>query len=1012
MAAVSPGTSAPLRLLPDTPIPPDGLGVLLDLALEATAATGAALVLPVGDRLRVCATRGANAPAADAAMPLEGTVAGEAWYRARLVIGAEPPPRGRQGGLWQDDRTIEVMAAPVTLAERPMAVFLLYHRHLGHFRRADATTLTRVAAVAAGLWSTTGDVPVAAAVTRVPGAADSTPPAPGASTRLSQYADRIRSVAEVSVSLHRAQHPAEAMLQAVDMLRRVLGVGTVRVAQVDEAWQEIRFPVDRRGERVEDGGLRPLGRGILEQVWRTGRTVFFPERALDEIHALGLAVDTRPRCFAAAPFRTRGTISGVVTIEDEARDHAFEGEDVHILEIVALQLGVTLENLDSLEEERRQRVVAEWLRQLARLATEETARPGDVLELATDAAFQGVGGSAALVSGLAGDGERVVLARRGSLPAGLAQPVALGGTVDAWMREEQGAVFVSANLSEDPRLGPELRTLAGTVALAAVPIWSENRVIAVLQLSRPSGASFTIGEVERLAQIADHAGAGYQTAAASQALRTSEERYRRLFSAATDAIFTLDRAGVILSFNESAERLWHVPAHTAVGRRWDEVLPFEAPAIVAEELGRALAGESRVFEAGIWRPEGERSVVALTISPLVEDGDVTAVLGIVRDVTDQRRVQAQLFQAEKMSAIGHLVGGMAHEVNNPLASILVNMEMLVAETRDPALLETLQAIKVEADRAAQIVRNLLTYIRRQGTERAVVDLRDAVRGALVLWGSHRPDRQIETQVDLPGDPVWVWGSTGNLQQVIMNLLTNAEQALLGHGGQGRVWVRLTVAGSVGTLVVEDDGPGIPAESLHRVFDPFYTTRPEGKGAGLGLSVSAGLVADHQGKLTATERPGGGARLVVELPLHAADAARPTDPERPLAPPPGLPAIPRGRILVVDDEADIRRSISRFLLRTGWAVDLADSGTEALRLLGEHQFDVVLCDLRMPGMSGHELFRHLQATRSPAVERLVFMTGDVLSPEASRFLEAAGRPVLSKPFALRDLTEALAQVVPG
>lgn len=1012
MATVSPRTSAPLRLLPDTPIPPNGLGVLLDLALEATAATGAALVVPEGDRLRVCATRGANAPAADVMISLEGTVAGEAWYRARLVIGAEPPPRGRQAGLWQDERTIEVMAAPVTLAERPMAVLLLYHRHLGHFRRADATTLTRVAAVAAGLWNSAGAAPAEVEAPRVPGAAESTPSAPGSGVRLSQYADRIRSVAEVSVSLHRSQHPADAMHQAAEMLRRVLGVGTVRVAQVDEAWQEIRFPVDRRGEWVEDGGLRPLGRGILEQVWRTGRTVYFPERALDEIHALGLAVDTRPRCFAAAPFRTRGTISGVVTIEDEARDHAFEGEDVHILEIVALQLGVTLENLESLEEERRQRVIAEWLRQLARKATDETARPADVLELATEAAFQGVGGSAALVSGLGPDGERVVLARRGSLPAGLAQPVALGGTVDAWMREEQGAVFVSANLSEDPRLVPELRTLAGTVALVAVPIWSENRVIAVLQLSRPMGASFTIGEVERLAQIADHAGAGYQTAAASQALRTSEERYRRLFSAATDAIFTLDRAGVILSFNESAERLWHIPARTAVGRRWGEALPFEAPAAVAEELGRALAGESRVLEAAIWRPEGERSVVALTISPLVEGGDVTAVLGIARDVTDQRRVQAQLIQAEKMSAIGHLVGGMAHEVNNPLASILVNMELLVAETRDPALLETLQAIKVEADRAAQIVRNLLTYIRGQGTERAVVDLRDAVRGALVLWGSHRPGRQVEVHVDLPGDPVLVRGSLGNLQQVIMNLLTNAEQAITGRGGPGNIWVRLTVAGRIGTIVVEDDGPGIPAESLHRVFDPFFTTRPEGKGAGLGLSVSAGLVADHEGELTATARPGGGARLVLDLPLHQADAARPASPERPLAPPAAPPAIPRGRILLVDDEADIRRSISRFLLRTGWAVDVADSGTEALRLVDEHQFDVVLCDLRMPGMSGHEFFRQLQAARSPAVERLIFMTGDVLSPEASRFLQEAGRPVLSKPFALRDLMEVMARVVPG
>jgi two-component system NtrC family sensor kinase len=1303
MAVVSSGTSAPLRLLSEAPIPPDGLGVLLDLALEATAATGAALFLPEGEQLRSCATRGANAPAADVALPLEGTIAGEAWYRARLVIGAEPPPRGRQTGLWQDDRTIDVMAAPVIVAERPAAVFVLYHRHLGHFRRADATTLTRLAAVAAGLWGNAGAAPrmpdsrtrqesraaaratliaaarlteaealgelvrtasalfdnasvrlslldggelvcvagtgrfsrhagrripsdsgfeglalegvqgvltsesapeagaangaewarsliavplrrvdqvlgvltvadehpgqfaeadrdvllrfamhATAALTEVrltqagerqledrrtasqvaavlataddtPGlrravvreaaralaadgaellevvqqhlartashgdhAALGTPPLPGgklrcghllqagelghcctlrdeqgyllatllgqvpgyagmlillrreqpftpldqellrriaevvepalvtrlSNVRVSRHADRIQSVAEVSASLHQSRHPADAMLQAAEMLRRVLGIGTVRVAQVDEAWQEIRFPVDRRGDRVEDGGLRPLGRGIVEEVWRTGRTVYFPAAAADEITALGLSADTRPRCFAAAPFRTRGTISGVVTIEDETRDHAFEGEDVRILEIVAQQLGVTLENLDSLEEERRQRVIAEWLRQMARTATDEATRPIRLLELAADAAFEGVGGTAALVRGLSGDGERLVMASRGPLPDGLMQPVALGGTVEGWMREEQGAVFVSANLAEDPRLRPELRRLAGNLALAAVPVWRENRLVAVLQLSRPSGASFSVGEVERLAQIADHAGMGYQTAAAGQALRKSEERYRRLLSAATDSIFTFDRAGSILSFNEAAERLWHVRAGTAVGQRWDEVLPFEEPATVAGELGRALAGESRMFEAAIWRPDGGRSLVALTLTPLLEDGEVTTILGIVRDLTDQRRVRGELLQAEKLSAIAQLVGGMAHEVNNPLASILINMEMLVAEAHDPAQLETLQAIKREADRAAQIVRNLLTYIRGQTSERAVIDLRDAVRGALVLWGNHLPSRQIQVHVELPEHPVLVWGNTGNLQQVMMHLMANAEYAIQAHRGRGNIWVRLTVADGAASILVEDDGPGIPTEARHRVFDPFYTTRPEGEGSGLGLSVSAGLVRDHQGKLTVAERPGGGARFSVELPLHQGLDPVPVEPVRHPVLPTTLPPAHRGRILVVDDEADIRRSVSRFLTRTGWEVELAESGAEAISRLREHQFDVVLCDLRMPGMSGHEFFRHLQQSRSPALERLIFMTGDVLSPEASSFLHHAGRPVLSKPFALRDLVEVLAQVVPG
>jgi PAS domain S-box-containing protein len=1300
MSTLSAASAGATLVSPPAPVTADSLGVLLDLALEATAATGAALVVPEGDRLRVQEARGANSPGPEEQLNLDGTVAGEAWYRARLVVGAEAPPRGRQAGLWQEDRTIDVMAVPVLLAGQPVAVLVLYHRHLGHFGRGDATTLTRLAAVAAGLWASPvapeppplsrtslevyaaarmalvaagrleeneawnevvrtaaalletpsarvslleGDELVCHAVTgrfaadlgrrrlrdhgfegvaleamegvlasewsaetasagsawirsmisvplrrleqvigvltvaaeepgrfsetdresllrfaihataallevrllaeserhlaegrlatQVAGAlavvedtpglrraivselrlaleADGArlseevqhhlavtavdgdlpvllgPPQPGTrllcghelepgeashrcvlpgtegfllsaqlgqvtahpgclqlvrrshpflpheeellrrlteiaelallsrltNVRVSQYADRIRSVAEVSASLHQSLRPADAMSQAAEVLRRALGVGTVRVGLVDDVWQEIAFPVHRRGGETRDGIRRPLARGLLEEVWRTGRTYFFPVNAVEEVAAMGLSLDTTPRCFAAVPLRLRGTIAGVVAIEDETHDNAFEAEDVRILEIVAQQLGVTLENLESLEEERRQRITAEWLRQMARTATDPEAKPLQVFEFAADAAFQGIGGLAATVGLVAGEGTRVIVASRGQLPRRLTEPLPTSGSVIGWMLEEQGAVFISANLAEDPRLDPEVRERAGAIALAAVPIWCENRIIAVLKLARQAGASFAMADVERLAQIADHAGAGYQTAKAGEALRKSEERYRRLFSAATDAILTLDRQGVVTSFNAAAERVWLVRAASVVGGRWESSLAFEGAEGVAEHVRRALAGESRAFEVTVRRGDGERAVIAMTISPLVEDGQVTTVLAIARDVTDARRVQSQLLQAEKMSAIGQLVGGMAHEINNPLASILVNMELLLGEARDPSQLETLHAIKVETDRAAQIVRNLLTYVRGQGSERAVIDLREAIRGAIALRRNQLLNQQIDVHVDLPVEPVVVLGNTVNLQQVMMNLLVNAEHAIHGHRARGNLWIRMALQGGLALITVDDDGPGIPPELATRIFDPFYTTKPEGEGTGLGLSVSAGIVADHQGKISVAARPGGGARFLLELPLHQGGPVEERhEPARPA--PSATQPTKRGRILLVDDEPDIRRSISKLLTRSGWQVQLAESGEEGLRCLAEGEFEVVLCDLRMPGMSGHEFYRRLESEHSPAVERLIFMTGDVLSPEASRFLQEAGRPVLSKPFALKDLTEVLAQVVP-
>jgi two-component system NtrC family sensor kinase len=831
-----------------------------------------------------------------------------------------------------------------------------------------------------------------------------------ATVRVSRYADRIRSVAELSGALHQSLRPADAMSQAGELLRRALGVSTVRIALVDEARQQLVFPVDRRGEESRDGASRPIRHGVLEEVWRSGRTLFFPEQAMSEIETLGFELDAAPYALAVAPLRSRGAVVGAIAVEQELEDSPLEPEDVRILDVVAQQLGVTLDNLASLEEERCQRITAEWLRQMARRATEPEARPIEILELAVEAAVQGIGGQSAVVRTLAGGGTEQAVSLRGTIPLGPSDPRPLSGTIVEWIIEEQGSVFISADLARDPRLDEAVGAAYGELAAAAAPIWSESRVVGVLELFRVPGSTFTVAEVERLVLIADHAGAGYQTAKSAEALRQSEERYRRLISTATDAIFTLDQRGVITSFNEAAERLWDVRGRKAVGQAWQEVLPFETPDRVGDAVRSALAGASATLETASRRADGERATLQMTISPLVEEGETTAVLAIVRDVTDQRRTQAQLFQAEKMSAIGQLVGGMAHEINNPLASILVNMELLLAESTDPAQLETLQAVKAETDRAAQIVRNLLTYLRGQGSERALIDLRDAVQGAVALRKNQLANQQIEVLVDLPAEPVPVWGNKVNLQQVLMNLLINAEQAIRSAGGRGKVWIRLTATDQEASLTVDDDGPGIPPDSLTRIFDPFYTTKPEGEGTGLGLSVSAGIVSDHGGTIYARERPGGGARFLIGLPAARTEAGAGPGGSGGMDPPPRQAL--RGNVLVIDDEQGIRRSLAKFLTRLGWHVDLADSGEEGLRLLLEGSHQAVICDLRMPGMSGHEFYRALQASRSAMIERLVFMTGDVLSPEVKRFLAEAGRPVLSKPFTLEDLMDAMGKVLPA
>ncbi|MGH7703724.1 MAG: ATP-binding protein, partial [Gemmatimonadales bacterium] len=514
-------------------------------------------------------------------------------------------------------------------------------------------------------------------------------------------------------------------------------------------------------------------------------------------------------------------------------------------------------------------------------------------------------------------------------------------------------------------------SVLGTITVAdEVPgRFSEHDRAALLRYGLHAAAALTGARLGR--EEARRSEENRQAAVATEALRRSEERHRSLIANAVEAIFTLDRRGVITSANEATARLWQLGPGRAVDEHWRTIPLFAQVDEAERQIERTFAGESRAFETEVAQRDGQRRLLAVSFSPILEDGRPAAVLGIARDITDWRRVQAQLLQVEKMAAIGQLVGGMAHEINNPLFSISVNLDLLIDEARTPEQLEALRAAKSEAQRATTIVRSLLMYLRGQGSERTMVDLREIVRGVTALRRYQLLNQQIELSSDAGSLAVPVRGNTVNLQQVLMNLIANAEHAIRHGPGHGHIWIRVVPLGDRVRLTVEDDGPGVPPELLTRVFDPFFTTKPEGEGTGLGLSVSAGIVADHLGRLSAEPRPGGGACFIMELPLST--STLPTPPRVTPAEGTEAPGVGKKRILVVDDEPSIRRSVAKLLSREGWEVQLAESGDEGLQRVAVLEFDAVLCDLRMPGMSGHEFFRQLQVLGSPLEHRLVFMT---------------------------------------
>jgi len=502
-----------------------------------------------------------------------------------------------------------------------------------------------------------------------------------------------------------------------------------------------------------------------------------------------------------------------------------------------------------------------------------------------------------------------------------------------------------------------------------------------------------VGTVATLRDITEEKGA-------QDALARSEARYRNLFESASDAIVTLDANGRFTTFNHAAENISGYPRQELVGQWFAPLLPDDELPKALMHFQKALAGETGLFETTFIRKDGEYRTIQVTYSTPQKDEEV---LCVIRDVTDQKMLQEQLIQSEKMSAIGQLVSGVAHELNNPLAGISAFAQLLLTEKRFPPDQRTAaEMIYAEARRASRIVQNLLTFARQHKPERTPTGVNQVLDDTLELRGYELRVRGIEVTRDYDEQIPETMADAHQLQQVFLNLVTNAEQAMEKSPRESqRLIVRTRRTGAVIRIEVEDTGPGIPPNLLERIFNPFFTTKPTGSGTGLGLSISLGIVREHEGRIWAENAPQGGARFIVEVPIVTHRASSEAQAMLPL-PPQG----DRLQILVVDDEASVRVSLQRYLAGRGHEVETTSSGREALGRLREGKFDAVIVDMRMPDISGEELYRDLRTTDPDHADRIIFTTGQLVDDEVRTFLASTGRPCVPKPFEFAAFDQAL------
>jgi two-component system NtrC family sensor kinase len=578
---------------------------------------------------------------------------------------------------------------------------------------------------------------------------------------------------------------------------------------------------------------------------------------------------------------------------------------------------------------------------------------------------------------------------------------------------DKRVIAVEDILRDAPRDIGLMESLGWRSAIFA-PLLTKERAIGVLVCSDVSRErKFTEEEILRAEALAHQAAIALENAELFQVVSRSQREWETTFDAMQDCVSVHDTTGKVIRANVAlARRLKTIP-QKVIGRYCSEIYdPEGSPVKMCRHTGSLKSEAIIVEELTLPVMEG---VFQISVSPWYDKNNrLAGSIHVAKDISNEKQLQQQLIQSEKLSAIGELISGIAHELNNPLTGVMGYSQLLqLRKDLDDRAKDSLLKINNLALRCQKIVQNLLSFARKQKPERTLSDINEILENTVELRSYELLVNNIELTRELDRHLPKTIADAHQLQQVFLNILTNAEQAMLEAHGKGHLTIRTRTDPNNARLIVEviDDGPGIAENYLTRIFDPFFTTKEVGKGTGLGLSLSYGMIKEHGGNIYARSNPGAGATFVIELPLitHLRHESR----RAPQLTPSALQfekLVHGKRILVVDDEKYILDFFVEIFRTLPLQIDTAGNGRAAMKKMQVGEYDLIVSDFKMPQMSGRDLFNWIKENRPHLASRIIFVTGDTVSADTRSFFEDNNSRFLAKPFKIEEVKEVIQQTL--
>lgn len=562
------------------------------------------------------------------------------------------------------------------------------------------------------------------------------------------------------------------------------------------------------------------------------------------------------------------------------------------------------------------------------------------------------------------------------------------------------------NPAEDPRCNPRFVQEVSTKAFCLVPIMTQHKIFGVIGVDNYySGRPVTDDQMSNLVLFCNFTGLALENAELVADIRRSEARYRTVLDSSMDAIIGLDAAMRVTVWNRGAGQMFGYQSGEITGQSVSRL--FEP--LVFENILKAVIQEGFFSSHGVQGISRSGRKLELDVAWTTagrQDCPGREWALVIRDLTEHKKLQSQLIQAEKLSAVGQLISGVAHELNNPLTVIAGYSELLHKESccssKQPS--EEILQIYESSGRCREIINNLLAFVRESRNRRQAVNIPEVIKSALSLMEyklRKTEDIKITQKVDPNLPPVL--GDSQQIEQVLVNLIQNACDALSQKKGDRSIAIKTHYKGAMVYVAVSDNGPGIPPEIQSQVFEPFFTTKEEGQGTGLGLPICQRILKEHGGSLRLSSQPGEGTTFTVELPLVS---QIPQEDKAPLAAPVRL--APGRKVLVADDEEDILLLIKKILEAEDQTVDVASSGREALEKIKTGRYDLLICDMELSGIDGAAIKDEIKAGGFPT--KVIFTTGNLLNQKLMKKLQSSGSPYLAKPFDISELIRTVKDIL--